>query len=643
MVKKIICTLLVLCVLFTLVGCSPKTVGGLETPYGDSLGKNPQKTLRTIGSWTKTGIVNHWHSGTDAGPMIMYGVEGLVQYVRTTNTYYYLLAESVKSDESGNTIIKLRSNANWHDGTPFVADDVIAFYAIDYQNDINKYFKSVEKVDEKTVKIVWKDYREPTEEAKLMLLAVDTKLGSVQYKEFRSFVDRAKEVIASLDDVTQADLDSDYTTNIVQPYGKKWNSGASSQMGEILNELRAYEPSWYVATGPYKMTKYTETEMILSKNESYYMDNSKAFDKIFVYQTPNNVNQIYSMLSNGSIDYYDGCPLKETIDDILSQNKSMVHYKMIDQNSCGLLFNMEKEIWQADLVREAFQYIFDRDAVKELSQPYATTSWYSMLTMTQAQAEACMSPDAFDKLTKYSYDQQKAAELLNNAGWHKRGKSWYDGNGNKVSLTLGVENNTLFVNMAQAVQSMLNMFGIETTVKIGENWATWFATGRQTDSMYDFVVGVTDANSYTTHPYGFMRHFFDVLDAHMLHLPVSDVTNRWDITLQRADGRGTVELIDEIDKLYLVTDAELVEATDNIVYGFSQYNYGLQFFENVTGSFFNSDTVWGLPALDELAKDSRNITYIPQMGDKYFVEIADLNSYYTQGSVYGLGKIFPRD
>ena len=156
MVKKIICTLLVLCVLFTLVGCSPKTVGGLETPYGDSLGKNPQKTLRTIGSWTKTGIVNHWHSGTDAGPMIMYGVEGLVQYVRTTNTYYYLLAESVKSDESGNTIIKLRSNANWHDGTPFIADDVIAFYAIDYQNDICKYFKSVEKVDEKPSKLFGK-------------------------------------------------------------------------------------------------------------------------------------------------------------------------------------------------------------------------------------------------------------------------------------------------------------------------------------------------------------------------------------------------------------------------------------------------------------------------------------------------------
>lgn len=643
MSKRIICLLLIVCLLAVLCGCSNNDVGGLENSYDEPLGKNPSKTLRTIGSWTKTGIVNHWHSGTDAGPMIMYGVEGLVQYVRTTDTYYYLLAESVETVENGDTIIHLRQNAKWHDGTNFVADDVIAFYAIDYQNDICKYFKAVERVDDKTVRIVWKEYREPTDEAKLMLLAVDTKLGSVQYKEFKSFVDRALQVISSLEDVSQNDLNSDYTSNIVQPYGKKWNSGASAQMGEILNELRAYEPSWYVATGPYMLTRYTETEMILSKNDDYYLDNSNAFDTIFVYQTPNNVNQIYSMLSNGSIDYYDGCPLKETIDDILSQNTSMVHYKMIDQNSCGLIFNLEKEIWQSATVREAFQYIFDRDAVKELSQPYATTSWYSMLTMTQAQAEACMSPDAFDKLTTYSYDQQKATELLNSVGWSKKGKSWYDQNGNKVSLTLGVENNTLFVNMAQAVQSMLNMFGIETTVKIGENWSTWFATGRQTDSIYDFVVGVTDANSYTTHPYGFMRHFFDVLDAHMLHLPVSKVTNRWDLTLERADGRGSVELIDEIDKLYLVSGDELTEATDNIVYGFSRYNFGIQFFENVTGSFFDSDMVWGLPGLNDLAKDSRNIDYIPKIGDKYFEEIADLNSYYTQGSVYGLGKIFPRD
>ena len=640
--KKILCALLVL-LMFVAASCdSNDTVSGFNGDYDEALGLNPDKTLRTIGSWTKTGIVNHWHSGTDAGPMIMYGVEGLVQYVRTTDTYYYLLAESVVNNSDGTTTINLRQNAKWHDGTPFTADDVLAFYAIDYQNDICKYWSKIEKIDDKTVLITWKTYREPSDEAKLMLLAVDTKLGSVQYKEFKNFADRALAVINSLEDVTQEDLEKDYTSNIVQPYGKKWNSSASAQMGEVLNEMRAYEPDWYVATGPYKLERYSETEMILVKNQDYYLDNSKSFDRIFVYQTPNNVNQIYSMLANGTIDYYDGCPLEETINDILSQNISMVHYKMIDQNSCGLYFNLEKEIWQDIKVREAFQYIFDREQVTEYSQPYATVSWYPLLTMTQSQAQKNMSPDAFNKLPKYSYNLEKAKELLESAGWRKNGNSWYDSHGKKVELTLGVENITLFVNMSQVVQNQLNSFGIQTTIKLGENWGTWFATGRQEDSIYDFVVGVADANSYTTHPYGFMRHFFDVLNAHMLHLPTSKVTSRWDVTLERADGMGTVELIDEIDKLYLVEGNELMETTDNIVYGFSKHLFGVQFFENVTGSFFNTDTVWGLPGVEELAAENRNISYIPQPGDKYFNEIADLNAYYTQGSVYGLGIIYPR-
>lgn len=642
-IKKIIAVLLIAGILAAMGGCAKTKIGGLKQPYDEKLGKNEDKVLHTIGSWTKTGIANHWHSGTDAGPMIQYGVEGLVQYVRTTETYYYLLAESIEHLDDGTTLIHIRKNAAWHDGSPFVADDILAFYAIDYQNDVCKYLTRLEKVDDKTVRIVWKNYRMPSDEAKLMLLACDTKLGSVQYQEFKVYADRALAVINSLPDVTQQDLDQDYTVNIVQPYGKKWDSAASAQMGEILNEMRAYEPDWFVATGPYKLEKYTETEMILKKNTDYYLDNSKAFDTIFVYQTPNNINQTYSMLANGTIDYFDGCPLPEAIENILAGNEGMVHYKMIDQNSCGLYFNMEKPIWEDIRVREAFQYIFDREAIKNLSQPYATTSWHSLLTMTQSQAERWMSPDAFNKLTTYAHNEEKAAQLLEEAGWRKSGNSWYDANGEKVELTLGVENNTLFVNMAQVVQSMLDNFGISTTIKLGENWNTWFSTGRQEDSIYDFVVGVTDANSYTTHPYGFMRHFFDVLNAHMLHLPTSSVTGRWDVTLERPDGLGSVELVDEIDKLYLVDGDVLTLTVDNIVYGFSRHLFGVQFFENVTGSFFNAETVWGLPGVDELTKESRNITYIPQPDEKYFTQIADLNAYYTQGSVYGMGLIYPRD
>ena len=62
--KRILCFLLILLV-FTASSCDHSTVSGFNGDYDEPLGLNSDKTLRTIGSWTKTGIVNHWHSGMD--------------------------------------------------------------------------------------------------------------------------------------------------------------------------------------------------------------------------------------------------------------------------------------------------------------------------------------------------------------------------------------------------------------------------------------------------------------------------------------------------------------------------------------------------------------------------------------------------
>lgn len=621
-------------------GCAAKTATALKN-YSSPAGLNTDKTLKILGSWTKTGIMNHYHTGTDGGPIIMYGVEGLIQNVRTTNKYYYILAESVEHKDDHTSLIHIRPEAKWQNGDDFTAMDVIAYYAIDYMNEITRYFSKIEAVDNKTVKITWKTYREPTKEAKTMLIAMDTKSGSVSYKEFKYYVDRALKVINGLPDVTKEDLaiDSMYS---VQPYGKMWDGVASAAMGSVLNEMRSYNPNWYVATGPYKLEKYTETEMILSKNKNYYLDNSKAFDKIIVYQTPSNSNQVFSMLESGQLDYADGCPLPEMIDQVVNNSENMVHYKMYDQGAVGIYYNLEKEIWSDPKVREAFEYIFDRESIKNLSQPYGTTCWYSYMTMTPQQAEVWMRPEDFKKLKTYSFDQVKAKSLLESAGWTKKGNSWYDKKGNKLSLTLGAEGTTLFTNIAQAVQSSLNAFGIETYVKTAADWNTWFSTARKENSPYDFVVGVTALNQYTTHPNGFFKHMFDVLCAHAMHLPVSEDTSRWDLKLNKVDGTGTVELTDELDKLFLVEGDELKKTTGNIVYGFAEYNYGITFFENVTGSFFNAGRVWGLPASKKIGS-SRNITYIPKVTDPEFEAFAKLNVWFTQESVYGLGEIYPRD
>lgn len=72
--KKIICLVLsILMLLPLLVGCSNGTSAGYNKDYSGT-GTNTDKSFRISGSWTKTGVGTHFHSGPDMGPIGTYGV-----------------------------------------------------------------------------------------------------------------------------------------------------------------------------------------------------------------------------------------------------------------------------------------------------------------------------------------------------------------------------------------------------------------------------------------------------------------------------------------------------------------------------------------------------------------------------------------
>ncbi len=170
-----------------LIGCGPKEIGGFPN-YLTAPGKNPEKSYRIASSWTKTGIGTHFHSGPDAGPVIMYSLEGCMQYVRTSTKFYYLVAESFTHNDDHTSVIKIRDNAKWHNGDDVVAMDIKSYYAL-CVTDFSKNVLDMEVIDsnsdgdltnDKELKVYWKPWREPTNYAKDMLLAMDTKNCSVK-------------------------------------------------------------------------------------------------------------------------------------------------------------------------------------------------------------------------------------------------------------------------------------------------------------------------------------------------------------------------------------------------------------------------------------------------------------------------------
>jgi hypothetical protein len=131
-----------------------------------------------------------------------------------------------------------------------------------------------------------------------------------------------------------------------------------------------------------------------------------------------------------------------------------------------------------------------------------------------------------------------------------------------------------------------------------------------------------------------MKHFFEMVQCGVLHLPIDsdghygtkvDLLSPEDHTVSL----GKVRAYDLYSRIYCCDDATLKQYSDSIVLGMSKYNYGIQFYENVSGSYFNLDRIGGLPSPERFKVD-RNITFIPEYTDKEYAEYVYINNGFSQ-------------
>lgn len=617
---------------FILTACGVISKG--YTGYSTNPGKNQSETLRMFGGWTKTGIGSHYHCGADPGPFTIFGLEGLAQYVRTTDIVIMLLASNFTHYEN-ETIVTLRDDAYWHDGEPVESMDFLAYYYLNH-NETTGYMERMDAITNKQFKITWKSYLAPSDEAKTLLLAQDTKSATVPYHIFKTYADQAIALTNSLPDCPEEESNRN-----AMYFNKYWNGDAATAYGEIYSAFRAHVVDGeYPATGPYRIERYTETQMILTRNENYYLKDTTSFKKIIVTYQPSE-SVAMQMIASGQIDYMDGTPMRAKLESILQTNGSLVHYKYLDQGTIGLLFNLEKETWVNDKVREAFQYIFDRETIKNIANPYAETSWKAMSGMADYEAEKYLNPDDYLKMKDYSYNLEKATQLLTEAGWSKKNNTWYNEKNEKVSLTLGYIGSDPYIPIATTVQNQIMSFGIDLTLKSTESPTTLLANARITNSEYDLMIYFTALNPWGSHPGGALKHMYAQMDAAMMHIPVDENDGKYALYLNKADGTGTFRAYDLYEKIYTLKGDALRVATADLIVGFAEKNYGIDFYNNVTGSFFNLDNVGNLP-LEDLFSLDRNITNIYHYNDAEFDRLAKLNIYYCQATSHTDGTIIAR-
>ena len=630
--KKLAATLCAAAMAASFAGCAP----GTGTDISDS------DTFVYLSSWTREGVGSHLNSGANIGPLNYFTVEGLARYVRISNEVVYQLAESFEHlDENADgeivTRVHLKEDAKWHDGHDFVADDVRGYYILNHGT-VTEYIYDIVAADDKTVEFYWRPELEPSDEIKDLMLSQD-KAGAVPYHVFKTQVDKCREILQNCPAVD---------ANVLAPFGKRISGENMSAYTSNYQDYRNVTTDWFIGTGPYKMEKMSSTQMILTRVEDYYDVEKIGFKNIKAINGVNDLNTIYAQLEAGTIDYQDGTPARDVLERIIARNENMAHYKIYDPGSIGLLFNLDKEIWTPG-VREAFQYIFDRDQIKNIANYYAITSWYPMMTMAPSETEQYMSEEGLAYLAEhftYRYDTSKAEELLKAEGWTKEGGQWYR-NGEPVTLLLAYDgSNSYFRTSAEVAASQLNAFGIPTTLNRYGEWGTFYSNAIEQGTSIDLVACWTDLNM--TMPYGSFSYAYDGPITDLCHVPryvdgeegYALYGARPSLQLTGMDG-GTFEAAAVFPGIYSISDPEeLAATTDDLVVGMARNLYGVQFFQNVTGAFWNIGKVAGLPHEEEV-RAQRNYTYIPSEGED-FDAWAKINVLYSFGTVLTDGTLYPR-
>lgn len=341
--------------------------------------------------------------------------EGLIEYNKDLQPVG-CLAENWDISEDGLTItFHLRDNVKWHDGTPFTAEDVKFTYdAImhpDYTGTRASYFKFVEEVE-----------------------VVDPHTVALHLKQ----------------------VDSSLIYKLSIGIIPKHIFG-DTEIAKLKEHEGNQNP---IGTGPFKFSEYESGQyIVLVRNEDYWREGpylERVRFKIFQDE-----QVVLTALEDGSIDYLGSIPVEdiERIKEAYADRFNFVERPYNGYQYIG--FNLTHPILSDKKVRHALVYAVDREAIIDtiykgygtvMNGHYPPISW------------------AFNEnLPTYDYNPEKAAQLLEEAGWKLADDGFRYKDGEKLAFTVVASSgNTQDENLLSMVKKYWKDVGVDATIEYYE-------------------------------------------------------------------------------------------------------------------------------------------------------------------------------
>ena len=599
----------IMIVSIALAGCGTSTKQTSSKNTGPTV--NKQRILRESDwvGWPKPPLFQSNPFGSGGIGIAWMCFDTLYQYTRSTDHIYVRMADGMPKIDGNKMTVKIKQGIKWNDGQPFTSKDVWAYFVMNNGCEIMKYLTDIQTPDDNTVVFIWNNPA-PADSIKVLLLAQEG-VGQIPYHFFKQYVDKNAEILKM----------GKPAANIVDrgPFGldRVHNKAFSDALDKNWQDFIKVSPKKPLGTGPYTLQTVTVSDMILVKNKDYYDAKNVPFDKLVLKQGLDQAGQ-YASLKNGVVDRFDGTQPKDIVDSMLKSDKNLIHYQMLDPADRGFMWNTRKYPLSDVNFRRALTYIFDREKIKDVGNYYGKAiTDYSIMGMPQTFVDEWVPQDVKDKMTKFSYDPNKAEELLKQLGWTKGSDGkWKDKNGKMYNFILAANaGEGPNVNSTEVASEQLRNFGFnaKTMAVDGSIYYTNAQNGK-----YDTATDWVDVTWSFDKPFFPQSNFWEGSPSKYSGLP-KDPKTSW-ITLKAPGPDGqTVDVGQTLHTLLYMTTDEMKQASGKLVYIANESAYGIDWYQNVTGTWFNMNTVKykdGWPMANQIKKYNRNMPVPTDPTDK---------------------------
>lgn len=381
------------------------------------------------------------------------------------------------------------------------------------------------------------------------------------------------------------------------------DASSDEERDQVASDLTGHSVEEPVGTGPFKVVDATEQKLICEKHEDHPAAGDLNFNR-FVWQHSRSAQDQWQGLRSG---VYDGIAGLSAPKQVLAEfPDNVVEIRYDGNGGFALTPNHDREPFDDRRVRQAIQHLLDRETIS-INAGEATTRPTERITgLTNAMTEEWLS-GAVGDFVGYGGGAERAAELLEEAGFSRSGDQWMTPDGQPWQVEMkGPSGDGTMVTAGQTIANTFRQFGVQIeflTVEDGTFWGETFP-----NSDYDIALDGWGGDFNT--PW----HVYNGA----LTTSRPDYNYPGEVELPPVgdpDGETeTVNLDELVDTLASSSGEDYQEATRTLAW---LWNYDLpkiQVYETISQEFLTDDE-WEFPDPDSEHMLQPPVSQLPKFGE----------------------------